>query len=164
MNQDDQGQATTPNNDNGLDDNNPDLTVTNCAVRHLDHVGIAVSNVEAAVAVFQKLLDAPKTPIIEAPELGLRVAIIEQGETRLELLESTNPTNAIGKHLEKRGEGLHHIAFCVDNIQAKLDELKKDNVPLIDQDPRLGLTGIVAFLQPQTTHRVLVELVQPVSS
>ena len=133
---------------------------SSCMVSHLDHVGIAVTNVEAAVALFQELLDAPKTPIVEAPERGLRAAIVAQGQTRLEFLESTDPENAIGKYIARRGEGLHHIAFSVDDIQAKLSELKRAGVPLIDQEPRQGLTGIIAFLQPQATRHVLVELVQ----
>ncbi len=131
-----------------------------CMVSHLDHVGIAVTDVEAAVALFQKLLDAPETPVIEAPERGLRAAIVAQGETRLEFLQSTDPDNAIGRHIAKRGEGLHHIAFRVDDIQAKVSQLKEAGVPMIDQEPRPGLTGIVAFLQPQATRHVLVELVQ----
>ena len=133
---------------------------SSCTVSHLDHVGIAVTDVEAALALFQELLDVPEAPIVEAPERGLRAAIVAQGQTRLEFLESTDPENAIGKYIAKRGEGLHHIAFSVDDIQAKVKELKRSGIPLIDQEPRQGLTGIVAFLHPQATRHVLVELVQ----
>ncbi len=134
---------------------------SHCTVRHLDHVGIAVTDVEAAVALFRRLLDAPETPIIEAPHIGLRAALVAYGQTRLELLESTDPQNGIGKFVAARGEGLHHIAFAVDDIHAKMAELKEAGVPLIDQEPRQGLTGAIAFLRPEATRHVLVELVQP---
>ena len=133
---------------------------SSCTVKHMDHVGIAVSNLESALEIYCKLLDSPPTPLIEAPELGLRAAIIAQGQTRIELLEPTNPDGPLGKFLESKGEGLHHIAFEVDNIAAKLEELKDLGVPLVDQKSRQGLTGMIAFLRPEAVHNVLVELVQ----
>ena len=133
---------------------------SSCTVKHMDHVGIAVSNLESALNIYRRLLDSPPTPLIEAPELGLRAAIISQGQTRIELLEPTNPNGPLGKFLESKGEGLHHIAFEVDNIAAKLEQLKNSGVPLVDEKPRQGLTGMIAFLRPEAVHNVLVELVQ----
>ena len=134
---------------------------TACTVRHMDHVGIAVTNIEEALAVYRRLLDAPETPVIEAPELGIRAAIIAQGQTRVELLEPTDPDGPLARFIAQRGEGLHHIAFQVDDIDAKLAELKAAGVPLVDEQPRLGLTGMIAFLRPEAVHNVLVELVEP---
>jgi methylmalonyl-CoA epimerase len=131
-----------------------------CMVKHIDHVGIAVSDLESALNTYCKLLDSPLTPLIEAPELGLRAAIIAQGQTRIELLEPTNPNSPLGKFLESKGEGLHHIAFEVDDITAKLEQLKNSGIPLVDEKPRRGLTGMIAFLKPEAVHNVLVELVQ----
>ena len=132
-----------------------------CTVQHLDHVGIAVTDVEAAVKLFRELLDAPETPIIEAPRVGLRAALVAYGQTRLELLESTDPDNPIGRYIATRGEGLHHVALAVDDIHAKLRQLKEAGVPLIDQEPRQGITGAIAFIRPEATRHILVELVQP---
>ena len=131
-----------------------------CTVSHLDHVGIAVTNVEEALAVFRRLLDAPETPIIEAPELGVRAALVAQGQTRIELLEPTDPDGPLARSIAQRGEGLHHIAFQVDDIAAKLAELKAMGVPLVDEVARQGLTGTIAFLRPEAVRHVLVELVQ----
>ncbi len=132
-----------------------------CTVGHLDHVGIAVTSVEEALAVFGRLLDVPETPIIEVPEVGLRAALVAQGQTRIEFLEPLDPDGPIGRFIARHGEGLHHIAFQVDDIDAKLAQLKALDVPLVDQEPRQGLTGRIAFLRPEATRHVLVELVQP---
>jgi methylmalonyl-CoA epimerase len=137
---------------------------SSCTVSHLDHVGIAVTSVEAALAVFRWLLDAPETEIIEEPELGVRAALVAQGQTRIELLEPTHPDSPIGRHIARRGEGLHHIAFQVDDISAKLAQLKSAGVPLLDEEPRRGLTGTIAFMHPDAVHHVLVELVEPAES
>ena len=118
-------------------------------------------DVEAALKTFRSLLDAPETPIMEAPELGVRAALVAQGETRIELLEPLDPTGPIGRFLANRGEGQHYIAFRVENIESKLAQLKAAGVPLVDETPRQGLTGLVAFLHPEAAHHVLVELVEP---
>ena len=127
----------------------------------MDHVGIAVTNVEEALAVYRQLLDAPVTPVIDAPELGIRAAIIAQGQTRIELLEPTNPDGPLARFISSKGEGLHHIALQVDDINAKLAQLMAAGVPLVDEKPRPGLTGDIAFLRPEAVRNVLVELVQP---
>ena len=135
--------------------------IDSCTVGNLDHIGIAVTQIEEALHVFSQLLDSPKTSIVEIPELGLRTALVEQGETRIEFLEPLNSEGPIAKFINRRGEGLHHIAFKVSNIDAKLAQLNSLGIPLIDREPRAGLTGRIAFLNPEATHHVLVELVQP---
>ena len=132
-----------------------------CTVRHVDHVGIAVTNVEEAKALFQTLFGAPETEILEDPGRGLRAALLEIGQTRIELLESTDPENVIGKFISSRGEGLHHVAFQVEDVKERLASLKKAGIPLVNEKPVHGFTGSIAFLWPEAVRHVLVELVQP---
>jgi methylmalonyl-CoA epimerase len=127
----------------------------------MNHVGIAVSNLEEGIALYQALFDSPETSITEAPEMGLRAAIIIQGATHIELLQSTQAGNAIGKFLTTHGEGLHHIAFNVENVDEKVAQLKKKGIDMIDDVPRQGLTGRIAFIHPKATLGALIELVQP---
>lgn len=137
------------------------MTVSNCTVGSVNHIGIAVSDLEAVLGLYQTLFDSPATSITDAPEMGLRAAIIIQGETHIELLQSTTHDNAIGKFLATHGEGLHHVAFNVDNVDNKVAQLKSIGVDMIDDVPRKGLTGRIAFIHPKSTHGALIELVQP---
>ena len=139
------------------------MTANSCTVGSVNHIGIALSALEAALGLDQTLFDSPATRITDAPQMGLRAAIIIQGDTHIELLQSTTHDNAIGKFLATRGEGLHHIAFNVDNVDNKVSQLKSIGVNMIDDVPRQGLTGRIAFIHPQSTHGALIELVQPPS-
>ena len=132
-----------------------------CTVGHLNHVGIAVREIEPVLELYRTLFDAPETQILEDPSRGLRAAIIVQGETHIELIQATRPDNAIGEFVAKRGEGLHHIAFNVDDIDAKLEELKAKGIKLTDEVARQGFTGRIAFIHPSSAHGALIELVQP---
>jgi methylmalonyl-CoA/ethylmalonyl-CoA epimerase len=132
-----------------------------CTVRHVDHVGIAVANVEEAKALFQMLFGAPDTEILEDSGRNLRAALLEIGQTRIELLESTDPENVIGRFVASRGGGLHHIAFQVEDIKERLASLKKAGIPLVNEEPVHGFTGNIAFIRPEAVEHVLVELVQP---
>ncbi|MBM3939916.1 MAG: methylmalonyl-CoA epimerase [SAR202 cluster bacterium] len=132
-----------------------------CTVGYANHVGIAVTNVREALLLYQTLFDSPETSIIEAPLLGIRAAIIVQGETHIELLEPTDPAGAIGRFIAEHGEGLHHLAFNVNNVDKKVEELKALGIRMIDQVPRQGLTGRIAFIHPSATRGSLIELVQP---
>lgn len=126
----------------------------------LDHVGIAVADLSAALAFYRDALGLE----IEAPEIvahHLRVQFIPAGEAALELLEATADDSPIRKFLEKRGPGLHHITLRVDDIRAALAQLKAKGVRLIDETPREGAHGsLVAFIHPASAHGVLVELKQ----
>lgn len=126
----------------------------------LDHVGIAVADLGAALAFYRDALGLE----IEAPEIvahHLRVQFIPAGEAALELLEATADDSPIRKFLEKRGPGLHHITLRVDDIRAALAQLKAKGVRLIDETPREGAHGsLVAFIHPASAHGVLVELKQ----
>ena len=127
----------------------------------LDHIGIAVSDLAAALAFYRDALGLE----IEAPEevasQRVRAHFIPAGEAALELLEATAPDSPIAKYLEKRGPGLHHITLRVDDIRAALAQLKARGVRLIDESPRPGAhDSLVAFIHPSSTHGVLVELKQ----
>jgi methylmalonyl-CoA/ethylmalonyl-CoA epimerase len=129
----------------------------------LDHVGIAVSDLAAALAFYRDALglevDAPE----EVASQRVRAHFIPAGEAALELLEATAPDSPIAKYLEKRGPGLHHITLRVDDIRAALAQLQARGVRLIDESPRPGAhESLVAFIHPSSTHGVLVELKQVV--
>src|SRR5687767_8834855 len=131
----------------------------------LDHVGIAVTDLEASLAFFRDALgldvDAPE----EVPSQRVRAQFIATGPSSLELLQATAPDSPIAKFLEKRGPGLHHITLRVDDIRAALAQVKSKGVRLIDEQPRPGAEGsLVAFVHPAGAHGVLVELKQGVRS
>ena len=124
------------------------------------HIGVAVKNVDEAEKLYSEILGLPVTGRALYPDN--KVAFVPVGDTAVELLESVKPDGAIARHIEKRGEGIHHIAFQVDNIDKALEEMKAKGVTLIDQKPRSGAhNSRIAFLHPKNTYGVLVELVEP---
>jgi len=128
----------------------------------LDHVGIAVNDLETSLAFFRDALGLDVGPPEEVPAQRVRAQFIPTGPSSLELLQSTAPDSPIARFLEKRGPGLHHITLRVDDIAAALAQLKQRNVRLIDQEPRPGAEGAsVAFIHPSSAQGVLVELKQP---
>lgn len=127
----------------------------------IDHVAIAVPSITAALPLFELLADAVGSPIERVEAQKVDVAFVGTGTTRIELLEPTAPDSTVQKFLDKRGSGLHHIAYRVADIEAALKRLKEAGMQLIDEKPRPGAGGhLVAFLHPRSTHGVLVELVQ----
>jgi len=130
-------------------------------IKKVSHIGIAVNSIEEAAKLYTDVLGLKIKEIETVPDQKVRIAIIPVGDTRIELLESTDPDGPIAKHISTRGEGLHHIALQVDNISAALDSLQKKNVPLIDKTPRIGGGHAqIAFLHPKAT-KALIELTQP---
>ncbi len=131
--------------------------------KRLSHVGIAVRNLEAALDIFSRLLNV-KVPGSEAVvDQKVRLALIHAGNTSLELLEATSPDSPIAKFVEKRGEGIHHLSFEVDDIRAELIRLKAEGYQLIDEQPRRGAGGhLVAFVHPRSTNGVLIEICQKI--
>ena len=126
---------------------------------HIEHIGIAVVSLETAISFYEKLLGLKCYKIEEVPAQKVRTAFFQVGQTKLELLESTDPEGPIGKFIEKKGEGIHHIAFAVDKIEETLAGIEKNGVKLIDQIPKKGAEGLdVAFLHPRSTHGVLIEI------
>jgi methylmalonyl-CoA/ethylmalonyl-CoA epimerase len=126
----------------------------------LDHIGIAVRSIEEALRTYQSL-GFQVEDIVTIEEQKVRVAILPTGESQIELLEPTDDNSLIQEFLEKKGQGIHHLCFNVENLEQKVNELKKTNVQILDQIPCRGYENRkVAFLHPKTTHGVLIELVE----
>ena len=128
-------------------------------VLKVDHIGVAVKSIEETKKLYQDLLGLDHAGSETVSEQKVTTAFFPVGDTEVELLESTSPDGPIAGYLEKRGEGVQHIAFRVENIEEALAELKAKGVRLIDEKPRRGAGGAkIAFLHPKSTHGVLVEL------
>jgi methylmalonyl-CoA/ethylmalonyl-CoA epimerase len=127
----------------------------------IDHIGIAVKSLAEAIKVYEDAMGLKVSGYDQVDEQGVRVAMLNIGESRIELLEPTGPESPIEKFMTKRGEGIHHIAVTVDDIEAALDRFKAAGVRLVDSVPRRGAHNTrVAFIHPSSTHGVLLELVQ----
>ena len=126
---------------------------------HIEHIGIAVKNLDDAIKLYEKLLGTECYKIEEVAEQKVRTAFFLVGNTKIELLESTDPDGPVGKFIEKRGEGIHHIAFAVENIEEKLLAAEQSGIMLIDKKSRKGADGLdIAFLHPKSTAGVLIEI------
>jgi methylmalonyl-CoA/ethylmalonyl-CoA epimerase len=126
---------------------------------HIEHIGIAVKNLDESIAYHEKVLGLKCYSVEEVKDQKVKTAFFMVGQTKLELLESTDPEGPIGKFIEKKGEGIHHIAFAVENLEALLPEVESKGVQLIDKTPRKGAEGLeIAFLHPKSTFGVLTEL------
>lgn len=126
---------------------------------HIEHIGIAVNSIAEAIPYYEKVLGLKCYNIEEVADQKVRTAFFMVGQTKIELLESTDPEGTISKFIEKKGEGIHHIAFAVENIEKGLADVSAAGVKLIDQAPRNGAEGLsIAFLHPKSTFGVLTEL------
>lgn len=130
------------------------------AFSRIDHVGIAVRDLGEALTTYQDLLGLTVTHVLEVPERKVRIALLPVGESALELVEPTASDSPLSEFLEERGEGIHHLALEVDNIEVALEGLQERGVQLIDQTPRRGAMGPIAFVDPRSTHGLLLELVE----
>ena len=128
--------------------------------KKVSHIGVAVKDLEKAKEVFRTLgLDVEGEEVVE--EQKVKVVFIPVGETRIELLEATAPDSPVAKFIEKKGEGVHHVALGVDNLEVVLEELKAKGVRLVDEKPRRGAHNtLIAFLHPKSTGGLLLELCQ----
>lgn len=126
---------------------------------HIEHIGIAVNNLEESIKYYENILGLKCYSIEEVKDQKVKTAFFKVGQTKIELLESTDPEGPIGKYIEKKGEGIHHLAFHVNNLQDALDKAKDKGIRLIDEKPRKGAEGLdIAFLHPKATGSVLTEL------
>jgi len=126
--------------------------------QYIEHIGIAVKNLKEAVSYYENVLGLKCYAIEEVEEQKVKTAFFKVGQTKIELLESTEPDGPVGKFIEKRGEGIHHIAFSVNNLPEKLKEIEQKGVQLIDKKPKEGAEGFdIAFLHPKSTFGVLTE-------
>ena len=130
-------------------------------ITKVNHIGIAVNSIDEAIKLYTEVLGLKVKGIEVIADQKVKTAIIPVGEIKIELLESTDPEGAIAKYIERRGEGLHHLAFEVSNIREALDTLKNKGIALIDEKPRKGVeSSNISFLHPKGT-KVLMEIVEP---
>jgi methylmalonyl-CoA/ethylmalonyl-CoA epimerase len=130
-------------------------------IKKVHHIGIAVKNIEESMIVFENLLDV-KPHLEDVPGQKVREAVFHVGDgMAIDLLAPTGPDSAVAKFLESRGEGIHHVALEVDDINAELKNMEKKGFRLIDEEGREGVAGQIGFLHPKSVNGVLVELVQP---
>ncbi len=128
-------------------------------ISHIEHIGIAVKDLEQSIRFYEEVLGMSCYAIEEVADQKVKTAFFQVGQTKVELLESTDPDGPIGKFLEKKGEGVHHMAFAVKGIEGALAKLDEKGIRLIDKEPRKGAEGLdIAFLHPKSTHGVLMEL------
>ncbi len=126
---------------------------------HIEHIGIAVKNLDESIKFYEDVLGLKCYRIEEVKDQKVKTAFFQVGQTKIELLESTDPEGPIGKFVQKKGEGMHHIAFAVNDLNSSLEELKKNNIKLIDETTRKGAEALdIAFLHPKSTNGVLIEL------
>jgi methylmalonyl-CoA/ethylmalonyl-CoA epimerase len=127
----------------------------------IEHIGIAVKDIEASTLLFEKLLNTPCYKTEEVASEGVKTAFFQNGPNKIELLEATNADSPIAKFLEKKGEGIHHIAFDVTDIVAEIARLKAEGFTILNETPKKGADNkLVAFLHPKGTNGVLIELCQ----
>ncbi|CAA9198794.1 methylmalonyl-CoA epimerase [Flavobacterium collinsii] len=132
-------------------------------VNKIEHIGIAVKNMEDANVLFEKLLGVPSYKMESVESEGVLTSFFQTGTNKIELLVATNPESPIAKFLEKKGEGIHHIAFDVEDIHAEIARLKNEGFVLINDVPKKGADNkLVVFLHPKNTNGVLVELCQEI--
>jgi len=131
-------------------------------VRAVNHIGIAIRSIDAQRSFYEGTLGAVFEGVEEVPDQKVRVGFFRIGDVRLELLEPTDPASTVATFLDKRGEGLHHVAFTVEGIEARIAELKQSGVRMIDDVPRPGAHHMrIAFVHPRSTSGVLTELCEP---
>lgn len=132
-------------------------------MRKIEHIGIAVKDLDVSNALFEKLFGAPSYKSEEVESEGVMTSFFESGPNKIELLAATNPESPIAKFIEKKGEGIHHIAFDVDDIAAEIDRLKNEGFVVLNEVPKKGADNkLVAFLHPKSTNGVLIELCQEI--
>jgi methylmalonyl-CoA/ethylmalonyl-CoA epimerase len=127
----------------------------------IEHIGIAVKDLEKSNQLFASLFSKSHYKIEEVISEGVKTSFFKSGPNKIELLEATNPNSPIAKFIEKKGEGIHHIAFAVDDIISEIKRLKKEGFTILNETPKKGADNkLVAFLHPKTTNGVLIELCQ----
>ncbi len=127
-------------------------------ISHIEHIGIAVKNLDTAIKYYEQVLGLQCYAIEEVTDQKVKTAFFKVGEIKIELLESTDPESPIAKFIEKKGEGMHHLAFATKDINKSLKEAESKGIKLIDKEPKSGAEGLdIAFLHPKSTFGVLTE-------
>lgn len=128
-------------------------------LNYIEHIGIAVKDIKEATAYYENVLGLTCYSVEDVKDQKVKTAFFMIGQTKIELLESTAPDGPIGRFIEKKGEGIHHIAFAVNDLEKQLADADSKGIQLIDKAPRKGAEGLhIAFLHPKSTHGVLTEL------
>jgi methylmalonyl-CoA/ethylmalonyl-CoA epimerase len=128
----------------------------------IDHIGVAVEDLEAAVALYEQSFEMALAHRETVESQGVEAVLLDVGDGHVELLRPLGPETAVGRFLERKGPGLHHVAYAVDDIDAALEQVREAGLELIDAEPRAGIRGSrVAFLHPRSTGNVLTEIVEP---
>ena len=135
-----------------------------CTARHVNHVCIAVRDIEDTLRFYGQVFGVHDAEIEDIEAQRVRAALIRVGGSQLEFIQPTDPEGGVARFIERRGEGMHHICFEVDDLQGTLDRLDSSGVELIDKAPREGLSGMIAFVHPRATRGVLIELVDAESA
>ena len=133
------------------------MHLTNAPV---DHIGIVVNDLDEALATYRDTLGFSLLERLSAPEHGVEIAFLDTGSSTLELLSPTDAESGTARFLARRGEGVHHVCFAVPDIRRALEDLRTAGLRLIDETPRPGIHGLIAFVHPQAAHGVLIELLQ----
>jgi methylmalonyl-CoA/ethylmalonyl-CoA epimerase len=132
-------------------------------MRKIEHIGIAVKDLEISNPIFEKLFGAPPYKSEEVASEGVKTSFFQSGPNKIELLEATNPESPIAKFIEKKGEGIHHIAFDVEDIESEIKRLQSEGFIVLNEIPKKGADNkLVAFLHPKSTNGVLIELCQEI--
>ena len=128
-------------------------------ISHIEHIGIAVNNLEESIKYYEEVLGLKCYAVEEVVDQKVKTAFFLVGDTKIELLESTSPDGPIGKFIEKKGQGIHHIAFAVTDIYSEITRLKSEGFIVLNDTPKKGADNkLVVFLHPKSTHGVLTEL------
>ncbi len=134
-------------------------------MRKIEHIGIAVKDLESSNLLFERLLGVSHYKIEEVANEGVRTSFFKSGPNKIELLEATKEDSPIAKFLERKGEGIHHVAFAVDDIKAEIARLKAEGFTVLNEAPKKGADNkLVAFLHPKSTNGVLIELCQDIGT
>ena len=137
---------------------------TGCIAQHINHVAIAVSDIEETISFYVNTFGISQPEITNLQDHGVKAALVRVGGSQLEFIQPLQDTGGVASFIEKRGEGVHHICFEMDNLHQSLEKLQQAGINLIDKTTRVGLSGNIAFIHPKSTGGVLIELVDSESA
>lgn len=130
-----------------------------CTARHINHVCIAVKDIDETIQFYREVFGVTDSEVVDIEDQAVRATLIRVGGSQLEFIEPTDPNGGVAKFIDRRGEGVHHICFEVEDLAGTLQRLDEQGVAVIDREPREGLSGTIGFLHPKSTRGVLIELV-----
>tara|TARA_B110000014_G_C20116980_1_gene590199 strand:- start:1820 stop:2257 length:438 start_codon:yes stop_codon:yes gene_type:complete len=137
---------------------------TGCIARHINHIALAVSDLEETIMFYVQTFGVASPEVVELNDHGVKAALVRVGGSQLEFIQPLENTSGVASFIEKRGEGVHHICFEMDDLNQSLQKLEKAGINLIDKTARSGLSGEIAFIHPKSTGGVLIELVDSTSA